>query len=161
MSGKRGIDWERLFRERAEAIDPRIGVTEDPVREGVISFQEQRRCTVCGRQGIYSGFGIFGGEMFEAVNADYCPECKSVRRIQATEPLITLDPEGFLETIEQRLTDFPQLISQTSAGADPCPRCNAPTRSVSVNKGHVSTVGHRWTICTSGCGWKGRHETLP
>ena len=161
MSGKRGIDWERIFREKAEAIDPRLGVTEDPVREGVISFQGGVKCNTCGHEGIFSGRGIFSGNIFDAIYADYCPECKSVRRIQTVEPMITSNPEGFLGTIQQRLVDFPELISQTGKGADLCPECGSPTRTVEVNKGRLNTSAHRWTVCASGCGWKGRHETLP
>lgn len=155
-----GQAWESLFKDRAHRLIAGGSATEiGPMEEGVIAYQDERKCTNCSHQGVYSGIGLFYGHLFRAVNADYCPNCSYVRKISTSIPLISSNPKNFLPVVEKRLVNYPSLVSETTADG-PCPTCGVEARVLEVARGAINSFGHRWTVCAIGCGWPGLYEPI-
>lgn len=153
--------WEDVFRSRAERME-QLGQTVniDATEEGLIAFQTERPCRECGNHGVYSGIAVFYDKLFKSVNADFCPACKHVGIVSESNPLIASGPERFLPLMIKRLQAYPELLSETKTGKDPCPKCQAETHQFEVGKGVINGFGHRWTACLAGCGWDGLYEPI-
>lgn len=152
--------WEAIFRQRSQEMKAEEAIlSKESPEHGLISFQPDRKCQNCGQLGLYTGIAIFGGHLYDAINADYCPSCEHIHKLRASNPMLIGKPDSFLPVITQRLIDYPELEPETTPG-EPCPICQATTRILKIRPGKLDGYSHQWRVCTTGCGWPGEHRPI-
>lgn len=151
--------WQRLFAERCQGMKQAGETTSrSPFHDGIITWQEGRKCVKCGMTGVWCGIGLVSDHLFTSTNADYCGTCDTITSFGETLPLAALDgPEAVLLALTYRFRNHPRLRS-TLRQFGKCKQsgCDKPAMTVTIPAGKLGAKSYMFFFCSDpSCCWEG------
>ena len=156
--------WEQSFRNVCRKMKANSVILKYFEHRGLIRWNPEQVCENCFHPGIFRGFGIECGKLYERAKVDWCPHCDAVV-VHATKCRpAPLHPEEFLIEMKRKLVrSLAVFLKQDEIGeAGFCPICRSQCYKYEFSisgEGPFDIRCETWTVCiNSDCNWEGKYS---